>query len=279
MKTKQLTISDFDMSWIERQLEAGESKESLVEPLCQVGWGRALVHRTLGLPEIDEPEPVKRPVPAPTLDEGVNTIDVGDRNVDVLLSMAQPHIVLFGNVLSDYECDRLIEYAKLRGLEPSVVVTSEDNKMVTADYRTSEGVFFESNETELIGTIERRISKLVNWPVTHCESLHVLHYGLNGEYRTHHDYFTKDRPLYRSVTEKGGNRIATLIMYLSETPAGGGTEFSDVEMTFHPHKGQALLFTYGSLDHSSQTMHAGLPVLKGEKWIMTRWFREGEFSI
>ena len=78
----------------------------------------------------------------------------------------------------------------------------------------------------------------------------------------------------------GGQRIATLIMYLNDVESGGSTIFPDIGLDVLPHKGNAVFFAYsserGELDN--RTLHGGSPVSGGEKWIATKWIRVAPYQ-
>ena len=74
-----------------------------------------------------------------------------------------------------------------------------------------------------------------------------------------------------------GQRLATVILYLNEPEQGGDTAFVDRDLRVTPTKGNAVFFSYLSADASSKTLHAGLPVLAGEKWIANKWLRARPF--
>jgi len=72
----------------------------------------------------------------------------------------------------------------------------------------------------------------------------------------------------------GGQRVGTLIMYLKEPERGGSTYFANLGQRIFPRKGSALFFGYAEAKVSNGTLHGGDPVISGEKWIATKWFRE-----
>jgi prolyl 4-hydroxylase len=76
--------------------------------------------------------------------------------------------------------------------------------------------------------------------------------------------------------QQKGQRLATFITYLSEVEEGGETIFPKIDLKVKPHKGDGLLFynlhSDGTVDELA--LHGGLPVIKGEKWIVTKWIRE-----
>jgi prolyl 4-hydroxylase len=67
-------------------------------------------------------------------------------------------------------------------------------------------------------------------------------------------------------------------MYLGEPIKGGGTTFPDVKLEVAPKRGNAVFFSYDRADPSSKSLHGGAPVIEGEKWIATKWLREGVFE-
>ena len=78
--------------------------------------------------------------------------------------------------------------------------------------------------------------------------------------------------------KRGGQRVATLVIYLNNPEAGGGTSFPDVGVEVAPRRGNAVFFSYAAPDPSTKSLHGGSPVVRGEKWIATKWLREGEFK-
>jgi len=144
--------------------------------------------------------------------------------------------------------------------------------------RTSQGMFFDRGETGLISMIEQRIATLLQWPLTHGEGLQVLHYRPGAEYRPHHDYFDPAHPGTASILQRGGQRVATLVMYLNTPLAGGATIFPDVALDVTPVKGSAVFFSYDRPHAVTRTLHGGAPVVAGEKWVATKWLRQGVFT-
>jgi prolyl 4-hydroxylase len=208
------------------------------------------------------PEPLRAP--------GQRLIDAGDRMVSVLAQMRRPRLVLLGNLMSEEECDALIAQSWPK-LAQSTVVNPESGAPENHPERTSEGTYFHLEENPLVATIDRRIARVLRWPVENGEGLQILRYRQGGEYRPHFDYFD---PALSEVTNSGGNRVGTLIIYLQPCDEGGWTEFPDVGVRIAPQKGSALFFSYERPSPDTLTRHAGLPVISGEKWIATRWLRE-----
>jgi prolyl 4-hydroxylase len=215
-------------------------------------------------------------VPEPTLAGAPSTLWAHDRQVQVLLSMQHPRVVVFGGLLSDDECDALVAAAAPRMTRSETVVNETGGNEVNVA-RTSDGMFFGRCELPICQRIEERIAALVNWPLLHGEGLQVLHYRPGAEYKPHHDYFDPAQPGMAAVLRRGGQRVGTLVMYLNTPARGGGTVFPDVQLEVAPIKGNAVFFSYDRPHASTRTLHGGSPVLAGEKWVATKWLREGEF--
>ena len=148
---------------------------------------------------VDAPKPREMPF----VDTSVNTVQTPDRTVNVLLSMKSPRIVLFGNVLSNEECDSLLDYCAAR-LERSPVVGDADGATQVHAHRTSRGAMLQRGESELVQRIETRLAALVRWPVERGEGLQVLRYERGNEYRPHFDWFNPDLPGPHKHLERGG---------------------------------------------------------------------------
>lgn len=183
--------------------------------------------------------------------------------------------------LSREECEQIIELAKPK-LTPS---TSWDIKTASAritDYRTSDQMYFQLGENDLIRSIEERISQLTGMPVINGEGLQVLRYGVGGHYKQHCDWFDPNYEGNKPVLEHGGQRIMTMIMYLNDGFKSGQTFFPrgcdppDVGLEITPEQGRALLWWNVKPDGTPDrdTIHEGNDVEEGSKWICTKWIRE-----
>jgi prolyl 4-hydroxylase len=271
--------------WIVEQAQAGHGTESVVRAMVASGWNEDVAAEALESTlrghlqsrALAQGLPPAVPVPDPALDESPLYLDAGDRRVAVLQVMADPRIVVFGDLLSGEECEELIALAQPRLARSLTVATRTGGEEVNAD-RTSHGMFFQRGENELVRRIERRIAHLVRWPEENGEGLQVLHYSPGAEYKPHYDYFDPDEPGTSTILKRGGQRVATLVMYLAEPEKGGGTVFPDVHLEVAPRRGNAVFFSYERPHPSTRTLHGGAPVLAGEKWIATKWLRERRFE-
>ena len=271
--------------WIVDQAQAGHSAESVLQSMLASGWQEEVaieamestLRSHLEAKAAADGLPPGVPVPDPKLDESPLYVDAGDRRVHILQNMYNPRVVVFGNLLSDEECDALIALAKPRLARSLTVATKTGGEEVNDD-RTSSGMFFQRGEHEVVRRLEARIARLVNWPEENGEGLQILHYRPGAEYKPHYDYFDPKEPGTPTILKRGGQRVATLVMYLGEPEKGGGTTFPDVHLEVFPKRGHGVFFSYDRAHPSTRTLHGGAPVLAGEKWIATKWLRERRFE-
>lgn len=271
--------------WIVEQAQAGHQAEAVLKSMLASGWSEDVAveamestlrgHLEQNAVASGLPPPVK--VPDLQLDESPLYVDAGDRQVHVLNVMENPRIVVFGNLLSDQECDELIALAKPRMARSLTVATKTGGEEVNDD-RTSNGMFFQRGENDVVKRLEARLARLLNWPEENGEGLQILHYRPGAEYKPHYDYFDPVEPGTPTILKRGGQRVATIVMYLAEPDKGGGTTFPDVNLVVAPKRGNAVFFSYDRPHPVTRTLHGGAPVLAGEKWIATKWLRERRFE-
>ncbi|PWK86635.1 2OG-Fe(II) oxygenase [Fulvimonas soli] len=199
--------------------------------------------------------------------------EAGDRRVRVALGVDAPPLRVLDGLLDAGECAELIALARPRLARARTV--AEDGRQQVDERRTSAGMFFAPGETPLVARIERRIAALLDMPADHGEGLQVLHYLPGQEYEPHYDWFDPAQPGFAAITAKGGQRVASVVMYLNTPEEGGGTGFPALGLTVTALAGSAVYFAYEAGDEAS--LHAGLPVTRGEKWIATKWLRERPF--
>ncbi|MFN3565267.1 MAG: 2OG-Fe(II) oxygenase [Burkholderiaceae bacterium] len=275
--------------WLATSIEQGHGREALVQSMRAAGYQRNFAREAVEAAlakfapaDAASEAPREQPAPLDTttiLAQSPNSIETSDRKVDILFALNAPRIVLFGGLLADDECDELIALSR-RKLTRSSVVNAETGTFDVHPDRTSSGTHFERGENELVRRIENRIAELVACPVERGEPIQILHYKPGAEYKPHFDFFDPAYPGNEKVLAMGGQRVATLVMYLNDVVAGGSTVFPEIGLDVLPRKGNAVYFAYttedGQLDR--RTLHGGSPVAEGEKWIATKWLRQRDYG-
>ncbi|MBB4843302.1 prolyl 4-hydroxylase [Paucibacter oligotrophus] len=212
----------------------------------------------------------------PFVELQANSLQAADgQRVHIAAVLDHPHIVLFEQMLKPEECEQLIALAETR-LSRSTVVDEQLGEARAHAARTSAGAWFQRGESELLARIEARLAALLHWPVERGEGMQVLRYGVGGEYRAHYDYFNPSLPGSQRHLQSGGQRVGTCILYLDEVEAGGGTRFPSLGFEVRPSRGAALYFASvdGQGVEDPASLHAGMPVIAGVKYIATKWLRQ-----
>ncbi|WP_462114834.1 2OG-Fe(II) oxygenase [Lysobacter xanthus] len=222
------------------------------------------------LPEIIAvPAAPKRPSPPSTLalDE---VLDPPDAEV---LAEA-PRVAQLDGLLSVDECRLLVASAQPM-LRRSAVRDPATGAVLEAGLRTSSDASFDPLVEDLaLRLVQLRMAAAAGAELVEAEQLIVLRYQPGEEYRPHRDYLPSS-----AIEQDGpqaGNRRRTICAYLNTPPDGGATDFPDLDVRVEPKAGRAVVFD--NLDAEGRaipaSLHAGLPVTRGEKWLATLWLRE-----
>lgn len=169
---------------------------------------------------------------------------------------------------------------------------AETGKPAPSAVRTSTGTFLKPGHDAVVARIERRLALLTHLPPDNGEALQILHYTGGAKYEPHLDAFAD---AVNSRPEVGGQRVATVLMFLESPVEGGETVFPAAAaraagpgwsacaregLAVAPVAGDALLFWSvtpdGRVDPAS--LHGSCPTTKGSKWTATRWLHGGAFG-
>jgi len=271
--------------WIIQQASAGQPPEAVLKSMLASGWDEdvaiqameATLTQHLAERQKAAQLPPAVPVPEPLPDGPRTVLSAGDREVTVVTSMRNPRVVVFANLLSDAECDEIVQLASAR-LARSETVQTETGSSEVNEARTSDGMFFERGEHPVCARLESRLATLLSWPIENGEGLQVLRYRPGAEYKPHYDYFDPAQPGTPTILKRGGQRVASIVCYLNTPTRGGATIFPDVQLDVAPVKGNAVFFSYDRAHPATRSLHGGAPVIEGEKWVATKWLREGRFT-
>ena len=206
------------------------------------------------------------------------SIRAADRLVRVAARAAQPAMAVLNDVLDAQECEELIALARPR-LTPSTTVDPLTGQDRAGGHRSSLGMFFRLRENPLVARIDERVSALMNLPVENGEGLQVLHYPAGAQSLPHFDFLVPSNTANQASLARSGQRVSTLVSYLNDVEEGGDTVFPETGWSVSPQRGSAVYFEYcnslGQVDPAS--LHAGAAVVRGEKWVATKWMRQRRF--
>ncbi len=144
-----------------------------------------------------------------------------------------------------------------------------------ATFRTSETCEMDLAEP-LVAGLTRKISDLAGIPAELAEPTQGQRYAPGQEFKPHTDTFNPGGADYFVHCADQGQRTWTAMLYLNEPEDGGATRFKAIGKTIRPETGKLLLWNNLLLDGrpNDATVHQGMKVRKGVKYIVTLWFRE-----
>ena len=177
----------------------------------------------------------------------------------------------FDNILSQNECNMIIEMAK-----PKISKSAVLSKEKFHPGRTSSHVFLPSNH-QLLEKIDNIVYSYLGIPKENYENLQVVNYKSTEKYDAHYDACDpKEEICKNDIQTRGGLRYATFIFYLNDNFTGGETEFPKRNIRAKPKTGKAVLFfnlNDNNTNRRDKSFHAGLPPNTGEKWMCNKWIR------
>lgn len=198
---------------------------------------------------------------------------------------AMPGVVSMGGTKADLfvipgflepaECARLVQVVDSR------IGPSELFKGTEIDgFRTSSTHYFDNGEPD-IDALQKRICAALGISQVHAEVMQGQRYLPGQQYKHHFDYFTESQEYWQQERRRGGQRTWTAMVILGVPDAGGETDFARLHECVAPRLGS--LVTWNNMDPAGQpnpfTLHAGMPVLGGQKHVITQWFRQEEWTL
>lgn len=145
-------------------------------------------------------------------------------------------------------------------------------------FRTSESCDMDRWSPQVRPTDEA-IASLLGFDPGHGETMQGQRYAPGQQFRAHHDHFHPDESYWADMQASGGQRTWTAMIYLNDVAEGGATWFPRAGIKVAPQRGLLLAWNNMKPDGSPNelTLHEGMPVVDGVKYIVTKWFREGSW--
>ena len=167
-------------------------------------------------------------------------------------------------------CTALIERidAKRR---PSTIA----DDMGVADFRTSETCDLDWADP-VVGEVDRKISDLLGLELGASEPLQGQRYATGQEFKPHTDTFEPGGYDFYVHTANQGQRTWTAMIYLNRAEDGGATRFRTIGKTIQPETGKLLAWNnlLPNGRPNPATLHQGMKVRRGTKYVLTKWFRQ-----
>ena len=182
---------------------------------------------------------------------------------------AKADLFLLRGLLTQQQCRKLIRVIDSR-IQPSVLFSDK----VSPSGRTSSTHFFQEKAPET-RALARRIAAVTGIDRVHAEPLQGQRYREGEEYRYHRDHLRPDREHWQTERRRGGQRSWTAMAYLNDVEEGGETEFIKLGFAVPPQRGSLLFWNNANPDGTTNlsTLHAAKPVVRGMKYVITKWFR------
>lgn len=142
-------------------------------------------------------------------------------------------------------------------------------------FRTSETCDLPA-DASAVRKLDALLYELNNIDPAHGEPVQGQRYAEGQEFKPHCDYFNPGGKDWERYTSVAGQRSWTFMVYLNEVEAGGGTRFKCIGKTFQPEVGKLVCWNNRRPDGSvnPNTLHHGMKVRKGTKYVITKWYRE-----
>lgn len=182
-------------------------------------------------------------------------------------------IATVSGVLPGWACDYVTALAE-PALQRGEVVT-ETGAEAVRDARSNRVMHFGLGDSDVvIELINHRVAQVAGLPVEYAEGLGVLHYATGERYAPHVDYIP-ETPANAVHLAQRGQRVRTVLVYLNDDFDGGCTEFPRLDLKLKPPRGSAIVFDSVTADGATdpRTLHVGAAPTRGEKWIISKWFR------
>ncbi len=177
--------------------------------------------------------------------------------------------------LSALDCDRLIAMIDVNR-RPSTLLSDKSG----AEFRTSDSCDMDRWSPD-VRPIDESIAQLLGIDPAQAETMQGQRYAPGQQFRTHHDYFHEAESYWQRMKETGGQRTWTAMIYLNDVEEGGATWFPRAGIRVSPERGLLLAWNNMNPDGSPNpaTLHEGMAVVAGVKYIVTKWFREAMWAV
>ncbi|WP_137681605.1 2OG-Fe(II) oxygenase [Aurantiacibacter suaedae] len=173
------------------------------------------------------------------------------------------------------ECARLVKIIDKK-IGPSTLFegTQRDG------FRTSSTHYFEQGDSAT-RALEKRIDAATGIPHQHAEVTQGQRYEAGQQFKHHYDYFFASEPYWQQERRRGGQRTWTAMLFLNDVEEGGETDWPELGLSVKPVGGALLTWNNMARDGTPNrnTLHAGKPVVKGVKYVITQWYRQDPWTL
>jgi len=177
------------------------------------------------------------------------------------------------NFLTADECQDLMHIID-KEKQRSTVADPKDSGLVNS-YRTSSTANLQYASEGVVEIVNDRLAKLLDLDPFLGEAMQGQKYDPGQYYKEHNDYFHPGTAEFKTYTEWMGQRTWTTMIYLNNVEEGGETYFKRLKCKFKPKQGTVVFWSnlYRNGKVNPKTLHEALPPIKGDKYVITKWWR------
>lgn len=269
-------ITEIDTSWrhwIDTNIRRGCNAEELYRILVRNNFCPQLAARTLNYWPVNPSQQsvaVAAEFLTPTSEE-IQAAQINLRAARKIDTDGRLQLYCIDNFLPAGECAALVDLVRPK-LRPSTTTNKRDQYR---GYRTSSTCDLGLVQDPLATDLDTRICRVLGINPTYSESIQAQWYREGQQFKPHTDYFEPGSEEYRRFAGQRGQRTWTFMIYLNEDCEGGETRFTRLDKAFSPKRGSAVIWNSLKEDGrpNPDSVHCGMPVARGEKVIITKWFR------
>ena len=186
----------------------------------------------------------------------------------------QVELFAIGDFLTVAECLRLCTM---------IDMVARPSTLHEMDYASGFRTSFSGNldpHDSFVADISQRIDALLGVDREIGESIQGQRYLPGQQFKPHNDWFYTSESYWPQEEARGGQRSWTAMAYLNAVAAGGATAFTALGFQIEPKPGVLLLWNNALPDGrpNDATLHAGMPVERGVKYVITKWYRTRRWS-
>ena len=252
--------------WIDLNMKLGNCRRIMFQKSLDQGYSYDLVSKKLGISYKVEPN------------HSANTDTITLR---IAQKIHAKHLELYTipGFLTPDECKQIITLIDAEDLiDSSTFNASNPTEKQVNTHRTSKTCYFKNTNT-FIQSLENRICKTIGLNNRFAEKIQGQKYTIGQEFKSHTDYF--DPVVLKENKTINGQRTWTFMIYLNDVEEGGYTSFPNAFASTKPVMGTAVIWNNLTASHKENifSTHCGMPILAGEKYILTKWFKDTEINF
>jgi prolyl 4-hydroxylase len=284
--------------WINLNLKLGNCKVSMFKTLLELGYKYSIIRNKLNIDyndsksdqnsnsksnikynkirnfieEIQEMMDELDQQKTQTVTNNKSIFKLAMKNADII-NVDKLDICRIKNFLTKEECEEIIKIIDKSNLqESSTFNASSPDKFVKDTSRTSKTCYFDQQD-KIINDLEERMAKVLGVNNKYAEKIQGQKYEIGQEFKKHVDFFGSH--ILNKNPSIIGERTWTFMVYLNDVEEGGYTSFPYAYFASKPERGTAIIWNNLNKDGTTNdyATHMGMPIIKGVKYILTKWFK------